>query len=257
MGEPRLNVLGWLGREDGARRWRRALETPDAISASSLAEMSRTLRAERDTMDNLATQARRELLRRVVHDEGIERPDQCDWAMRAAPWYEEMRPRGLVAVDSPTPLPGDMKLFHDAAHADFSLRQDPAPDWVEGALFGLVLEVYRFDGSFVSFVQDLPQDAVNGLSRNHFVSVEIRIEREQPVEIYARLNVKNGPNTESMVTKMDIRGGKGRADFDLAYSKINEKRMEKAWLDLIIEWPEMTRIAIWDMVMLRAPRADF
>ena len=46
------------------------------------------------------------------------------------------------------------------------------------------------------------------------------------------------------------------AEFDLAYSKINERRIEKAWLDLIVEGPEMNRLSIWDMVLLRAPRAD-
>jgi hypothetical protein len=45
----------------------------------------------------------------------------------------------------------------------------------------------------------------------------------------------------------------GRAEFDLAYTKINERRIEKAWLDLILEGPEMTRIAIWDVVVMRAP----
>jgi hypothetical protein len=55
-----------------------------------------------------------------------------------------------------------------------------------------VLEVYRFDGSFVSFVHDLPPEAIAGLTLNHFIAVDIRAEREQPVEVYARLNVQHG-----------------------------------------------------------------
>ena len=59
-----------------------------------------------------------------------------------------------------------------------------------------------------------------------------------------------------MVRQIEFRDEVGRAEFDLAYSNINEKRIEKAWLDLILEGPEMNRLAIWDMVLLRAPRAD-
>jgi hypothetical protein len=119
-----------------------------------------------------------------------------------------------------------------------------------------VLEVYRFDGSFVSFVHDLPPEAIAGLTLNHFIAVDIRAEREQPIEVYARLNVQHGPNVEQMVRQVDFKGDGGRAEFDLAYTKINERRIEKAWLDLILEGPEMTRIAIWDVVVMRAPRAD-
>jgi hypothetical protein len=161
-----------------------------------------------------------------------------------------------VRLASPTELGAGVKLFHDASNPDMSLRQDPVPGHIEGARFGLVLEVYRFDGSFLSLVQDLPDAALAGLTRNHFVSVQLQLETEQPLEIYARLNVQHGPNTEQIVRQLDIADGRGLAEFDLAYSKINEKRLEKAWLDLILENPTMNRIALWDMVMLRAPRAD-
>ena len=51
-------------------------------------------------------------------------------------------------------------------------------------------------------------------------------------------------------------GDMGRADFDLAYTKINERRIEKIWLDVILDRPQMSRIAIWDLVVMRAPRAN-
>ena len=60
----------------------------------------------------------------------------------------------------------------------------------------------------------------------------------------------------SCTTEFDFSGEIALAEFDLAYTKVNERRIEKAWLDLILEGPEMNRIAILDMVMSRAPRAD-
>jgi hypothetical protein len=46
------------------------------------------------------------------------------------------------------------------------------------------------------------------------------------------------------------------AEFDLAYSKLNEKRVEKLWLDLIIDRPAMNRILFKDVTFARYPRAE-
>ena len=45
-------------------------------------------------------------------------------------------------------------------------------------------------------------------------------------------------------------------EFDLAYSKINEKRVEKLWVDLIFEGPEMNQIILRDVTFSRRPRAE-
>ncbi|ABD52981.1 DUF6478 family protein [Jannaschia sp. CCS1] len=257
MGQEFPGIFGGFGLGQTLKRWQRALRAPTDLSSADLKRMNDDIRGMRDRLDVMAAQSRSELLSRRAGSDGIDRPDQCDWADRPAPWCEEMRPHGIVGLNSPQPLTGGAKVFHDATHAEMSLRQDPAPHWVDGAQFGLVLEVYRFDGSFVSFVQDLAPEALVGLTRNHFITVALVADREQPVEIYARLNIQHGPNVEQIVRQLEFDDVNGRAEFDLAYTKINEKRLERAWLDLIVEGPKMTRIALWDMVILRAPRADF
>jgi len=256
MGSQRTGFFDRLGLSDTVTRWGRAMQAPGAVSTRDLAAMRQQMLASRNRIDSLAAQAQSELLARTSGADGIDRPDQCDWAERAAPWRQRIRPRGHVRPGSPHEIGGGVTLFHDATEADLSLRQDPAPPDIRGPAFGLVLEVYRFDGSFLSLVQDLPEAAIKGLTLNHFIAVHLRVSREQPIEIYARLNIQHGPNQEQIVRQVDIRDGVGRAEFDLAYSKINEKRLEKAWLDLILESPEMNRLSIWDMVVLRAPRAD-
>lgn len=256
MGTERTGFLDRFGVSQTMRRWTRTLQSPGTVSTRDLAAMHGQMRAARDGIDTLAARAQSELLLRVQGDDGIDRPDQCDWAERAAPWRQVLRPRGHVSPGSPHDIGGGVTLFHDAAIADLSLRQDTAPAGIPGPDFGLVLEVYRFDGSFLSLVQDLPDAALQGLTLNHFFAVHLRVAREQPIEIYARLNVQHGPNQEQIVRQVDFRDDTGRAEFDLAYTKINEKRLEKAWVDLILEGPEMNRLAIWDMVLLRAPRAD-
>ena len=256
MGQEFPGFFGGIGLGQTLKRWQRALKSPRDLSAAELRRMTNDMQNMRDRLDQMAATAGSELLTRGSQHDGIDRPDQCDWAMRPAPWRERMRPHGIVGLHSPTSLPGGVTLYHDATRSRMSLRQDKVPANLSGAPFGLVLEVYEMDGSFVSLVQDLPPEALQGLTRDHFIAVQLVADRDQPVEIYARLNVQHGPNVEQMVRQFEFKDLHGRAEFDLAYSKINEKRLEKAWLDLIVEGPEMTRIALWDMAVLRAPRAD-
>ncbi|MEL7081724.1 MAG: DUF6478 family protein, partial [Pseudomonadota bacterium] len=73
---------------------------------------------------------------------------------------------------------------------------------------------------------------------------------------FARLNVRHGPNTEQIVQELAVTGGELSAEFDLAYSKLNESRVENAWIDLIFEGPEMNQITVRDLAVWRSPRAE-
>ena len=44
-------------------------------------------------------------------------------------------------------------------------------------------------------------------------------------------------------------------EFDLAYSGLDENRVERAWLDLIFEAPEMNQVMLRDLNMARYRRA--
>ena len=45
-------------------------------------------------------------------------------------------------------------------------------------------------------------------------------------------------------------------EFDLAYTKMNEKRIERMWVDLIFVGPEMNQIILRDVTFSRRPRAE-
>jgi hypothetical protein len=45
-------------------------------------------------------------------------------------------------------------------------------------------------------------------------------------------------------------------EFDLAYTKLNEKRVEKMWLDLIFEGPQMNQVVLRDLTFSRRKRAE-
>ena len=123
--------------------------------------------------------------------------------------------------------------------------------------YGLRMDVFRFDGSFLSLAIDLPQDAVNGLTRRHIIRLETRVETEKPLEIFGRLNVRHGPNVEQLVREFEASDGELSLEFDMAATHLNESRIERAWIDLIFERPEMNAITLRDVTLSRRPRAEF
>ena len=121
---------------------------------------------------------------------------------------------------------------------------------------GLRMDVFTFDGSFLSLVIDFPEASLSGLKRKHLIRLEPIIELEKPLEIFARLNIKHGPNTEQLVLELPLGQEDVMVEFDLGYSDINEKRVERIWLDLIFEGPEMNQITMRDITFCRYPRAE-
>jgi hypothetical protein len=86
--------------------------------------------------------------------------------------------------------------------------------------------------------------------------LDVIVEMEKPLEIFARLNIKHGPNVEQIVRELPLNEEEVMVEFDLAYSKMNEKRVERLWVDLIFEGPEMNQIILRDVTLSRRPRAE-
>jgi hypothetical protein len=162
----------------------------------------------------------------------------------------------MAAVESKTTLGDEVTLFHDCKISELTLRQVRNTREQDLAPYGLRMDVFRFDGSFLSLVIDAPADACEGLQRRHIVRVNAIVEIEKQIEVFARLNIKHGPNTEQLVLELPIGEDDVMVEFDLGYSEINEKRIERVWLDLIFESPEMNQVTIRDLAFCRYPRAE-
>ena len=153
-------------------------------------------------------------------------------------------------------LGNEITLFHDCEYSELTLRQLRNLREEDLAPYGLRMDVFRFDGSFLSLVLDLPEGSVEGLKRTHLIRMDVIVELEKPIEIFARLNIKNGPNTEQIVRELDLLQDQIVVEFDLAYSNLNERQVEGAWLDLIFEEPEMNQVVLRDLTFSRRPRAQ-
>lgn len=153
-------------------------------------------------------------------------------------------------------LGDEVTVFHDCQISELTLRQLRNYREADLTPFGLRMDVFRFDGSFLSLVLNMPQSACEGLLRRHLLRMEVIVEVEKPLEIFARLNVRHGPNTEQIVRELPLSDDKIMVEFDLAYTKLNEKRVEAMWIDLIFEGPEMNQVTLRDLTFSRNPRAE-
>lgn len=239
------------------RRWK---ATAQSVKTDALFD----LRAKRNRARTLQTQ-----LNSVLHETDARLalpligsnvfplPHGTDWSWRPELWRGPVAEKGVASAPTKSRLGNEITLHHDCRQSELSLRQirnDRAEDL---APFGLRMDVFAFDGSFLSLVVEMPAQGLKGLKKSHLIRLVMRVELEKPLEMFARLNVVNGPNTEQIVREFPVEAEENMIEFDLAHTEINEKRIEKAWLDLIFEGPEMNQVIIRDLTLARCPRAQF
>ena len=237
------------------RRWGYAARTAQSMPLSQLRLRRNQARSLRAHLDQLIHVADGRLALPMIGTSYFPRPHGTDWAWRPELWRGPLPVPGMSSVPAKTPLGGEVTLFHDCETSELTLRQLRNQREADLAPYGLRMDVFGFDGSFLSLAVELPGEAVNGLTRNHLIRVNAIIETEKPLEIFARLNIRHGPNTEQIVRELPLAAAEVMVEFDLAYSKLNEKRIEQLWLDLIFEAPEMNQVTLRDLTFCRLPRA--
>jgi len=241
------------------RRWRRAARRAGRLGREDLRTLRGQARQVQAPLSRFLHIAEGRLAMPAESAAAFDLPLHCDWAYRPEPWNGPLEVPGLAEIASNTAIGTDLKVFHDCRASELSLHQVRNSHAGDRAPFGLVMEVFQFDGTFLSLVIELPKEAVHGLEKRHMIRLAIQADVERPVEIFARLNIKSGPNVEQVLRELSVNTGAEQAqsvEFDLAYSRINEKRVEQMWLDLIFEGAEMNRIALLDVALTRRPRAE-
>ncbi|AUQ75822.1 DUF6478 family protein [Phaeobacter piscinae] len=238
------------------KRWRRLAQQAPKASLSRLREQRNRARTLRLHLDRLIHIAESRLALPQIGSNAFPRPHGTDWGWRPELWRGPLPVPGASAVPSKTRLGDEVQLFHDCAVSELTLRQLRNNREEDLAPYGVRLDVFRFDGSFLSLVIELPQEVTQGLSRDHLLRVDCTVETENPIEIFARLNIKHGPNTEQMVREMPMGDKRTHVEYDLAYADLNEKRVERLWLELIFEAPEMNQVTLRDLTLSRSRRAS-
>lgn len=249
----------WLERvlhQGSLRRWTAAARDAATMPLDRLRRQRAQARALKLRLDTVLHVAESRLAMPMIGSTAFFKPHGSDWSWRPELWRGPLDRPGQSSVRSKTMLGNEVTLFHDCLRSELTLRQVRNRREADLAPFGLRLDVFRFDGSFLSVVIDLPEAAVQGLKRRHLLRMDTIVECEKPLEIFARLNIKHGPNTEQIVRELPLGAPEVMVEFDMAYTKLNEKRVEKAWIDLIFEGPEMNMVTLRDLTFSRRPRAD-
>lgn len=238
------------------KRWEDVADMAAAADLADLRQWRTRARNLRRQLDRIIHAADHRLALPVIGSNAIRKQPGTDWVWRPDLWKGPISTPGVAAVPTRAQICDGATLFHDCRQSELTLRQIRNMREADVAPYGLRMDVFRFDGSFLSLVIDLPDDGAQGLKLRHLLRIDAIIEVEKPLEIFARLNVKHGPNTEQVVREMPLNGAETMVEFDLAYTKINEKRIERLWIDLIFEGPEMNQITLRDLTVSRRPRAE-
>jgi hypothetical protein len=245
---------GWHQRR-AAERWARVADAAPDMESFALRALRNEARGMRRRLDRVLQVADSRLI--APGQGGLpQMPLGTDWVWRPDLWRGALPDPGVIAQGERTALGENLALYHDCPLGEIALRQVRNGQPEDRARYGLAIDVFGFRGSFLSLAMNLPDEAITGLKSRHLVRAELVVDSDRPVRVYARLNIKHGPNLSQPVSQLPADGAVKVAEFDLAYADLNDKRIERAWLDLIINDAAMTRIHIRDVVLSRRPRAE-
>ena len=237
-------------------RWRKATQDVKGTDLSTLERSNDVAKRMLRAISAFKLEADSRLALPRIGSTTFPQPPGTDWAWRPKPWRASVSPAGIAPALSKMELTSELVIFHDCKHAEISLRQSRNARDIDLAPYGITLEAFHFAGSYLSLVIEIPHGSCEGLKKRHLIRLAGIIERERPTTIYARLNVKNGPNTEQVLLTLPDDTSETMVEFDLAYSGLNERRAERMWIDLMIESPAMNKISIRDLTLCRYPRAE-
>lgn len=236
--------------------WTRTADAAPTMRPLALHGLRGQARAMRRQIDRVIHVADHRLLAPAIGAGLPRQPLGTDWSWRADGWRGPLPLPGLIAASDSNRISDDLSVYHDCPLGEVAIRQSRNARADDRAPFGLSLEVFGFQGSFLSLATSLPPESVQGLKSRHLVRVDALVDADRPIRAYARLNVKHGPNVAQLVREMPSLGGEVVVEFDLAYSKLDDTRIERAWLDLIFNDAAMTGIQLRDLVVSRRPRAE-
>ncbi len=248
--------LETLNQRRAVKRWRTEAELAPSKDLATLRRALNQAWSLRRHLDRVIHTAENRLALPVVGGNVIRRQMGTDWAWRPDLWLGPISTMGYAAITNRTNLCNGTTIFHDCKRSELTARQIRNTREADIAPFGFRLDVFRYDGSFLSMVLELPQEAALNLRQRHILRVDMIVEMEKPLEIFARLNIKHGPNVEQIVREVPLNEEEVMVEFDLGYSKLNEKRVEKLWIDLIFKGPEMNQIILRDVTLTRRPRSE-
>lgn len=236
--------------------WMQRADQVPHMDLVSLKSLRRRARSQMSALSDFSKAADARFAGELSKARAPSAPDGSDWKLRPELWTQKSPRPGWAPVKNNDWLGHEIQVFHDCPREQIIVRQHPGISQDEMAPYEVDLEIFDFSGSFLSMVYNFPAEAVKQLSRRHIIRVEIEGTTDTSLSAYVQLNVKHGPNVEQMVVDFDLAKPEPM-DFDLAYTSINDKRVEAVWTAIILNRPGMSAISFKDFVCSRRLRAEF
>lgn len=158
------------------RRWGLAADGAATTDLESLRSMR--ARALRRNLDRVIHEAEHRLALPVIGSNIIRKPLGTDWAWRPDLWKGEIPVPGFSSVPTKAEIFPGATIFHDCRRSELTVRQIRNTREADIAPFGFRMDVFRFDGSFLSLVLDLPEEAARGLKQKHLIRMDVIVEME-------------------------------------------------------------------------------
>ncbi len=250
----RTTILTRLAERRLLARWAEAADQADRLPVAELRNLQAKLRP---LSEELARIDRVASARLTGTANAIRKPRGTDWAYRPRLWRENIDRRGQSFVSSPGWLDGETTLFHDCDLHEIGFRQTPTRSSEALSPFDVQLEVMHFRGSFLSLSIDFPNEALSDLHPQHLVEATAELKTDRPTEIFFRLNLRQDQEVKQILHSVPESSGEMPVQFDLAYSDVQPRQIDKIWLDVIFPSPAMNLLTLSDLTLTRRLRADF
>lgn len=238
------------------KNWRKAAQAAQHTDLAELKRQRNRARRLKTLLDNLLHVADERLSLPLPGNQSFPRPHDCDWHWRPELWRGSLPVTGYSSAPDNCEIGEEVKLFHNCPLSEITLRQLRNMREADLAAYGLRLDILGFQGTFMSLSIDLPKAAAKGLKRSHVIRIDTILETENPIDLQVRLNVQQGPNTVQLTRSFPTDHLEKRVEFDLAYTELNEKRVDKIWIDMMFDQPEMNQMVLRDLTLMRRKRAE-
>ena len=252
-----MGIFDKLRAPKSVPRWRTVKDRIAAMRYDELSKLAEDAKEKRSELDEMIFAVDDRLALPRLESNNFQAPRDADWIWRPEAWRGDVGTKGIAPAPSKVSLGSEINVFHDCPNSSLIVRQLRNERATDLSPFGVSVEVFQFDGSFLSLALQLPQEAMNGLSVRHIFQMDMVMDAENNMAVFARLNIKHGPNVEQLLNRIPTDQENVSLEFDLGYLKLNEKRLERVWLDLIFEDPAMNYINVRDLSVFRRPRGEF
>ena len=238
------------------RHWAGLHARADTLSPAELARLRGRAKALGRATNRFAQKAETRLSGSADMSHGAQLDKRATWTFRPAAWSHAMTPIGHAPALPKSRLAEGVTLHHDCARNDISVRQIRNRQGQGGAPYGISFETLDFSGSFLSTAIELPDVARQNLAKTDLFRLRTHVQVETPLTIFARINVRHGPNIDEIIRTIDLAQPDSTVAFDLFYTDVEPDKVTDIWLDFICEKPVMNRISVHDLVVSRQPRAS-